>query len=93
MLNSHISELMLKNIEKEIALILQQEKYAWFYLFIWGYHGYIEIWPIKVGDDSLCLKSDNDNKHGKFVVTAITVTVCWAKLYKLSKSISEIFTR
>lgn len=31
MLNSHISELMLKNIEKEIALILQQEKYAWFY--------------------------------------------------------------
>lgn len=35
MLNSHISELMLKNIEEEIALILQQEKYAWFYLFIW----------------------------------------------------------
>ena len=54
-----ISELLLKNIDEEISLVIQKEKQFSFDSFIRGYHAYMEIWTPKVGDDSLYLKCED----------------------------------
>ena len=48
-----ISELLLKKIDEEISLIIQKEKQFSFDSFIRGYHLYMEIWTLKVGEQSL----------------------------------------
>ena len=66
-----ISELLLKNIDEEISLIIQKEKQFSFDSFIRGYHLYMEIWTLKVGDQSLYLKCEDGNEHNKYAVAVI----------------------
>ena len=66
-----ISELLLKNIDEEISLVIQKGKQFSFDSFIRGYHVYMEIWTPKVGDDSLYLKFEDDNEHNKYAVAVM----------------------
>ena len=63
MLMIQISELLLKNNDKEIFLAIQEERQFSFDSFIWGYHAYKETWTPKFGDNSL--GCEDGNKHDK----------------------------
>ena len=39
--------------------------------FIRGYNAYMEIWTLKVGDDSLYLKCEDGNEHNKYAVAVM----------------------
>ena len=66
-----ISELLLKNIDKEISLVIRKEKQFSFDSFIQGCHAYVEIWTPKVGDESLYLICKYSNEHNKYVVAVM----------------------
>ena len=63
--------MLLKNIDQEIELILIKQKQYDLDSFVRGYHDYMDIWKPKVGDENFCLKSENENQHGKFVVAIV----------------------
>lgn len=65
---SHISEILLKNNKKEIALIIEKENQFSFGSFVWGYDAYTEIWTPNIRGDSFYLKCENENKHDKSVM-------------------------
>lgn len=65
---SHISEILLKNDKKEIALIIEKENQFSFGSFVWGYDAYMEIWTPNIRGDSFYLKCENENKHDKSVM-------------------------
>ena len=69
---NQVCELLLKN-KDEIALIIEKKKQRKLSLisFIQGYHAYMEIWTPKVGDDSLYLKCEDENKHDKYAVALV----------------------
>ena len=68
---SAIQKMLLKNIDQETELILIKQKQYDLDSFIRGYHAYIDIWKPKVGDENFCLKSENENQHGKFAVAIV----------------------
>ena len=68
---NQISDLLLKNIEEEITLIIKKGKQFSFNSFIRGCHAYMEISTPKVGDDSLYLKCVDGNEHDKYPVAVI----------------------
>ena len=68
---NQMSELFLKNIEKKIALIIEKKKQFSLESFIWGYHPYMEIWAIKVEDNSFYSKCEDGNEHNKRIVAVM----------------------
>ena len=65
---SAIQEMLLKNIDQEIELILIKQKQYHLDSFVRGYHAYKDIWTPKVRDENFCLKSESENQHDKFAV-------------------------
>ena len=67
---SVIQKMLLKNIDQEIELILinQHDLDS----FVRGYHAYLDIWTPKDADENFCLKSENENQHGKFPVAIVS---------------------
>ena len=63
--------MLLKNIDQEIELILIKQKKCDLDSFIRGDHAFMDIWKPKVGDENFCLKSENENQHGKFAVAIV----------------------
>ena len=67
---NQVCELLLKN-KDEIALIIKKKRKLSFISFIQGYHAYMEIWTTKVGDASLYLKCEDENKHDRYAVALV----------------------
>ena len=68
---SAIQKKLLKNIDQEIELIfIKQEQYD-LDSFVRGYHVYMDIWKLKVGNENFCLKSENENQHDKIAVAIV----------------------
>ena len=68
---NQVCELLLKN-KDEIALTIEKKRRKLSLIsFIQGYHAYMEIWTPKVGDDSLYLKCEDENKHDKYAVALV----------------------
>ena len=68
---SAIQKKLLKNIDQEIELIfIKQEQYD-LDSFVRGYHAYMDIWKLKVGNENFCLKSENENQHDKIAVAIV----------------------
>ena len=68
---SAIQKMLLKIIDQEIELILIKQKQYDLDSFVRGYHAYMDIWTPKVGDENFCLKSENENQHGKFAFAIV----------------------
>ena len=58
---SAIQKMLLKNTDQEIELILIKQKQYDLDSFVRGYHAYMDIWKLKVGDENFCLKPENEN--------------------------------
>ena len=58
---SAIQEMLLKNTDQEIELILIKQKQYDLDSFVRGYHAYMDIWTLKASDQNFCLKSENEN--------------------------------
>ena len=63
--------MLLKDFDQEIELILIKQKQYDLDFFVRGYHAYMDIWTPKVSDENVCLKSENENQHGKFAVAIV----------------------
>ena len=83
-----ISKLLLKNIDKEISLVIFKKKQFSFDSFIRGYQAYIEIWTPKVEDDILYLKCEDGNEQYKY---AVTVMIGRCNGGHVPKNLSKIF--
>lgn len=68
---SDIQMMLLENIDQDIEVIPVKQKQYDLDSFVRGYHAYMEIWTPKVGDENICLKSENDNEHDKFAVAVL----------------------
>ena len=68
---SVIQEMLLKNIDQEIELILVKQKRYHLDSFVRGYHAYKDIWTLKVGNENFCFKSESENQHDKFAVAIL----------------------
>ena len=68
---STIQNMLLKNIDQEIELILLKQKQYDLGSFVQGCHPYMDIWKSKVGDEHFCLKSKNENQQDKFAVAIV----------------------
>ena len=66
---SVIQKMLLKNIDREIELILINQHNL--DSFVRGYHAYLYIWIPKYADENFCLKSENENQHDKFAVAIV----------------------
>ena len=64
-------KMLLKNIDQEIELVLIKQKQQDLDSFVWGYHAYMDKQTPKVGNENVCLKSENENQHGKFAVAIV----------------------
>ena len=64
-------EMLLKNIDEEIEVIIIKQKEYCFESFVRGYHAYMDIWTPKVDDENLCLKPESDNEHDSFAVAVL----------------------
>ena len=82
-----VSELLLKNINEEISLVIQKENQFKFDSLIRGCHAYIEIWTTKVGDDSLYLKFEDGDERNKY---AVAVMIEGRTVECVPKNLSEI---
>ena len=63
--------MLLKNIDQEIELVLIKQKQQDLDSFVWGYHAYMDKQTPKVGNENVCLKSENENQYGKFAVAIV----------------------
>ena len=63
--------MLLKNFDQEIELILIKQKQYDLDSFVRGHHAYMDIWKPKVGDENVCLKSENENQNDKFAVAIV----------------------
>lgn len=83
-------ELLLRNIEEEIPVILIKEKHFVFDSFIRGYHAYMGIWEPKIGDEDFTFVNENDNQYDQF---AIAVTFEGRTVGHVPKNLSKILNR
>ena len=63
-----LTDILLKNIESEIPLIILKEKKHVFESFVRGYHEYMDVWDPKIGDKDVHLAPEEDNEHDSFAV-------------------------
>ena len=63
--------MFVKSIDQEIKLILMKQKQYDLDSFVRGHHANMDLWTPKVGDENFCLKSENENQHGKFAVAIV----------------------
>ena len=85
---SAIQEMLLKNTDQEIELILIKQKQYDLDSFVRGYHAYMDIWTLKASDQNFCMKSENENQHDK---VAVIVVLEERIVEHVPKSLSKIF--
>ena len=69
--NMSISEILLRNIDEKINIIVQKGYQFSFNSFVRGYHAYMDVRTLNVGDENLYLEPEDGNEYDKNVVTVI----------------------
>ena len=69
--NMSISEILLRNIDEKINIIVEKYHRFSFNSFVPGYHAYMDVWTPKVGDENLCLETKDRNEYDKNAVAMI----------------------
>ena len=63
--NMLISEILLRNIDEKINIIIEKDHQLSFNSFVWGYHTYMDVWTPNVGDENLYLEPEDGNEYDK----------------------------
>ena len=66
-----ISEILLRNIDEKINIIVEKDHQFSFNSFVRGYHAYMDVWTPKVGDENLYLEPEDGNEYDKNAVAVI----------------------
>ena len=67
-----ISDILLRNIDEKINIIVEKDHQFSFNSFVWGYHTYLDVWNPNVGDENLYLEPEVGNEYDKNAVVVIT---------------------
>ena len=65
------SDILLRNIDEKINIIVEKDHQFSFNSFVWGYHAYLDVWNPNVGDENLYLEPDVANEYDKNAVVVI----------------------
>ena len=67
-----ISDILLRNIDEKINIIVERDHQFSFNSFVWRYHAYLDVWNPNVGDENLYLEPEVGNEYDKNAVVVIT---------------------
>ena len=56
-----ISEILFRNIDEKINIIVEKDYQFSFDSFVRGYHAYMDMWTTNVGDENLYLEPEDEN--------------------------------
>ena len=59
--NLSISEILFRNIDEKINIIVEKDHQFSFDFFVRGYHAYMDMWTTNVGDENLYLEPEDEN--------------------------------
>ena len=79
---------LLKNIDQRIPVILVKVDTYTLHSYVRGYHGYMNIWNPKLGDNDVEVKHEVNNEHDKFAIA-----ICHSKkiVGHVPKNLSKFF--
>ena len=66
-----ISEILLRNIDEKVNIIVEKDHQFSFNSFVRGCHAYMDVWTPNVGEETLYLEPEDGNEHDKNVVALI----------------------
>ena len=66
-----ISEILLRNFDEKINIIVEKDHQFSYNSFVGGYHAYMDVWTPNVGDENLYLEPEDGNEYDKNAVTVI----------------------
>ena len=66
-----ISEILLRNFDEKINIIVEKDHQFSCNSFVGGYHAYMDVWTPNVGDENLYLEPEDGNEYDKNAVTVI----------------------
>ena len=56
-----ISEILFRNTDEKINIIVEKDHQFSFDSFVRGYHAYMDMWTTNVGDENLYLEPEDEN--------------------------------
>ena len=59
--NISIPEILWKNIDEKMNIIVEEDNQFSFNSYVWGYHAYMDVWTPNVSDENLYLESGDRN--------------------------------
>ena len=91
--NMSISEILLRNIDEKINIIVEKSHQFPFNSFVRGYHAYMDVWTPNVGDENLYLETEDRNEYDKNALAVITDRKTGGHIPKnLSKTFKRFLT-
>ena len=91
--NMSISEILLRNIDEKINIIVEKDHQFSFNSFVRGYHESMDVWTPNVGDENLYLEPEDGNVYDKNAVAVIIDGKTGGHIPKyLSKSFKRFLT-
>ena len=88
--NMSISEILLRNIDEKINIIVEKYHRFSFNSFVPGSHAYMDVWTPKVGDENLYLEPEDGNEYDK---NAVAVIIDGKTGGHIPKNLSKTFRR
>ena len=88
--NMSISEILLRNIDEKISIIVEKDHQFSFNPFVRGYHEYMDVWTTNVGNENLYLEPDDGNEYDK---NAVAVIIDRKTGGHIPKNLSKTFKR
>ena len=88
--NMSISEILLRNIDEKINIIVEKDHQFSFNSFVRGYHESMDVWTPNVGDENLYLEPEDGNEYDK---NAVVVIIDGKTGGHIPKNLSKTFKR
>ena len=85
------SKILLRNIDEKINIIVEKDHQFSFNSFVRGYHAYMDVWTLNVGDENLYLGSEDGNENDKNTVGVIIDGKTGGHIPKNSSKLSSAF--
>ena len=86
--NMSISEILLRNIDEKINIIVGKDHQFSFNSFVRGYHPYMDVWTPNDGDENLYLESEDGNEYA---VNAVAVIIDGKPSGHIPKNLNKTF--
>ena len=88
--NIWTSEILLRNIDDKVNIIVEKDHQFSFNSFVRRYHAYTDIWTPNVGDENLYLEPEDGNEYDK---NAVAVIIYGKNGGHIPKNLWKIFKR